>query len=91
MLVSSPFQTLMQQRPSAGFIPDLKIYEEVRQEVAHWEYQTLTIDTNERALPDDERLNALGREGWLLIAVLPERPTGDVSLVHYYFIRQLVK
>jgi hypothetical protein len=91
MFISSPFQTMMQQRQPAGFIPDIKVYEEIPQEVTRWEYHTLTIDTNERALPDEERLNALGREGWLLIAILPERPTGSVSLVHYYFIRQIRK
>ena len=91
MIVSSPLQAVMQQRPSSGFIPDIKVYEDVQPAVTRWEYHTLTIDTNERALPDDERLNELGREGWLLIAVLPEKPTSTVALVHYYFIRQLVK
>jgi hypothetical protein len=56
-----------------------------------WEYQILSIDTNEKALPDTERLNELGREGWLLNGVLNEGSTGHVSLVHYYFVRQITK
>jgi|SRR6266487_2506349 len=75
-------------QPSLGFTPKIMVYEDVPLQHARWEYYILTIDTNERALPDVERLNELGNEGWLLNGVLPQAPAGDVSLVHYYFVRQ---
>lgn len=87
----SPFQTGPLQKGSAGFLPEIKVYEEIPQQQVPWEYHTLTIDTRDRSLPDEERLNELGRDGWLLVGVLNQGTTGDVALVHYYFVRQKIK
>jgi len=67
------------------------VYEDAPVQLPRWEYYVLTIDTNERALPDAGRLNELGREGWLLNGVLNEGSSGNVSLVHYYFVRQITQ
>jgi hypothetical protein len=76
------------EQPSLGFTPKIMVYEDVPVQHPRWEYYILTVDTNERALPDIERLNELGKEGWLLNGVLPEAQVGGVSHVHYYFVRQ---
>jgi len=86
--LSSP--TRYAEKGAVGFVPDIKVYEDIPMEPAHWDYRVLTIDTNSRSLPDEERLNELGREGWLLVGVLNQGPTGDVAMVHYYFVRQKV-
>jgi hypothetical protein len=78
------------EQKSIGFTPKIMVYEDKPIEPVCWEYFILTIDTNEKALPDVERLNELGREGWLLNGVLNQGPMGDVSLVHYYFVRQQI-
>jgi hypothetical protein len=67
------------------------VYEDTPIDPIRWEYHILTIDTNEKALPDAEHLNELGRGGWLLNGVLNQGATGNVSLVHYYFVRQIIK
>lgn len=78
------------EQNSIGFTPKIMVYEDRPIEPVRWEYYILTIDTSERALPDNDRLNELGREGWLLNGVLNQGSTGTVSLVHYYFVRQLL-
>ena len=79
------------EQNSIGFTPKIMVYEDTPLDPIRWEYRVLTIDTNEKALPDTERLNELGREGWLLNGVLNQGSRGDVSLVHYYFVRQIMK
>ncbi len=79
------------ERQNIGFTPQIMVYEDAPLEPVRWEYYVLTIDTRERALPDVERLNELGREGWLLNGVLHEGATGSTSPVHYYFVRQVQK
>jgi hypothetical protein len=79
------------EQNSIGFTPKIMVYEDAPVDPLRWEYHVLTIDTNKKALPDAERLNELGREGWLLNGVLNQGPTGDVSLVYYYFVRQITK
>jgi hypothetical protein len=79
------------EQPPVGFTPKIMVYEDVPVQPTRWEYYVLTIDTFTKALPDAERLNELGREGWLLNGVLNQGPTGDVSLVHYYFVRQITR
>jgi hypothetical protein len=66
------------------------VYENVRVELANWEYHVLTIDAREETLPDAARLNELGREGWLLVGIVDQGATGRSSLIHYYFVRQKV-
>lgn len=75
-------------RLSAGFIPQLMVYEEIPFEPSHWEYRLITINTSEEALPDEAMFNTLGQEGWLLNSVLPLE-NGKHTTVQYYFIRQL--
>ena len=79
------------EQNSIGFTPKIMVYEDTPIDPIRWEYHVLTIDTHERALPDSDRLNELGREGWLLNGVLNEGAAGAVSLVHYYFVRQITR
>ena len=53
-----------------------------------WEYHVLTVQPAEKALPDEETLNALGRDGWIMTGLLDERASGRGMFVHYYFVRQ---
>jgi hypothetical protein len=72
-------------RPSV-FIPT--VYEQVTAEPAQWEYHVLTVDVREAPLPDAEQLNALGKEGWILVSILDESASGKGHRVHYYFARR---
>lgn len=78
------------EQNAIGFTPKIMVYEDAPLDPIRWEYHILTIDTQKSALPDGERLNELGREGWLLNGVLNQGPTGDVSLAYYYFVRQII-
>lgn len=60
------------------------IYERVPASLPDWEYHILSIDMREAAPPDEETLNELGKQGWLLVSVLEQRG----SLIHYYFVRE---
>ena len=71
---------------SAVHVP--MVYERVPAEPVRWEYRVLTVDAREEDVPDAIRLNELGAQGWLLVGVLDQGPTGKGSLVHYYFVRQ---
>jgi len=91
MFVASHRHThnLMSEQPNIKYpLPIPMVYENVRVEPAHWEYQVLTIDAREETLPDAARLNELGREGWLLVGIVDQGATGRSSLIHYYFVRQ---
>jgi hypothetical protein len=79
------------EQHAIGFTPKIMVYEDKPLDPVRWEYHILTIDIYKSALPDAERLNELGREGWLLNGVLNQGPTGDVSLVYYYFVRQITR
>ena len=72
-------------RPS---LPIPTVYEQLPVKPAHWEYQVLSIETGEMLLPDAERLNALGKEGWIMVGLLDERASGRGTQIHYYFVRQ---
>lgn len=65
------------------------VYETIEAEPARWEYHVLTVDPREVALPDKDQLNALGKEGWILVGILNEKASG--ALIHYYFARQAVE
>jgi anthranilate phosphoribosyltransferase len=69
-------------------LPIPTVYEHIPAVPQRWEYQVLTIETKEAALPDAEILNALGREGWIMVGLLDEGASGHGSKVHYYFARQ---
>ena len=68
-------------------LPIPMIYENIPAQPIRWEYHVLSVDTAEYNLPDPERLNALGRDGWIMVGVLDERSHGDGTKVHYYFAR----
>ncbi|HZR44456.1 MAG TPA: hypothetical protein VFB12_30360 [Ktedonobacteraceae bacterium] len=86
---SYPDYTRMATTPevrSSVHIP--MVYEQVASAPINWEYHVLTIDPREAPLPDAEQLNALGRDGWILVGLLDEAASGKGHLVHYYFARQ---
>jgi hypothetical protein len=56
-----------------------------------WEYHVLTIQPTEKPLPDEDALNALGKDGWIMAGLLDERMSGRGALVHYYFVRQVAQ
>ncbi len=56
---------------------------------ARWEYRVVTVDLREEPPLDDERLAALGAEGWLLAgAIQPLSARETAHTVVYYFVRQ---
>ncbi|BCL79884.1 hypothetical protein ccbrp13_23490 [Ktedonobacteria bacterium brp13] len=89
MIFERPSRTMLsahQEGQSSFPIP--MVYEHVPAQRLPWEYHVLTIDSAEQALPDEAQLNALGSEGWILVAVVDTRTREHSSLVHYYFTRQ---
>jgi hypothetical protein len=81
--------TTMADKPDVRPVPFIPtVYEHVAPEPLHWEYHVLTIDSREDSLPDTEQLNALGKEGWILVSILDENASGKGHRVHYYFVRQ---
>ncbi|MEO7001228.1 MAG: hypothetical protein ABI068_05470 [Ktedonobacterales bacterium] len=52
-----------------------------------WEYKVVTRDPREEAPLDEEQLQALGAEGWLLASILEEPGPQGVRRIHYYFVR----
>lgn len=75
-------------RPS---LPIPTVYEQLPSKPAHWEYQVLSLETAETPFLDAERLNALGKESWMLVGLLDERATGRGTKVYYYFMRLLAE
>lgn len=54
-----------------------------------WEYHVVTMDLREEPPLDDERLAALGAEGWLLAgAIQPPSARETSHTIVYYFVRQ---
>lgn len=87
--MTAPDHVHMAEKPDvrpSPFIP--KVYEQVTPESTPWEYHVLTVDTRETPLPDPVALNALGKEGWILVSILDEKTSTKGSLVHYYFVRK---
>lgn len=87
--MARPFQRFMNGQPDVQ--PSLHmpmVYESVPVEQPTWDYQVLSVDAKEEGLLTVERLNELGKEGWLLIGMLDQGATGRSSQVHYYFVRQ---
>ena len=64
------------------------VYENVPVTPPVWEYEVLTIDTRETALPDAAVLNEKGSQGWLLVGILEQKAGEGTRFVHYYFARQ---
>ncbi len=64
------------------------VYERVTERV-RWEYRVVSVDLREEPPLDEERLNALGAEGWLLTEAIRPPSVRDVShIINYYFVRQ---
>ena len=73
---------------SRSSFPIPTVYEQLPSKPARWEYQVLSLDTAETPFLDEERLNRLGKESWMLVGLLDERATGRGTKIHYYFMRQ---
>lgn len=90
-MLMTHFSGSIRQEHSSGrtsaFIPT--VYETEEPRPARWEYRVLAIDPREEELPDSERFNELGKDGWFLSGLLDERATSKGEKVHYYFVRQL--
>jgi hypothetical protein len=56
-----------------------------------WEYRVLTVQPVEKDLPNEDMLNSLGRDGWIMAGLLDERISGTSKFVHYYFVRQALQ
>ncbi|MBF6589620.1 MAG: hypothetical protein IVW57_03690 [Ktedonobacterales bacterium] len=66
-------------------IPTPVVFEAVRP--PRWEYHLVTVDMREQAPLDAAQLDALGAEGWLLISILRDQPTGPAARILYHFVR----
>lgn len=89
MFIVQPSRPMMAEHPeirSSMHVP--MVYEKVVTEPVRWEYHVLAVDTSEATLPDQEQLNALGRDGWVLAGMLDQRATGKGQTVNFYFVRQ---
>ena len=75
------------QGKAAVHIP--MVYENVAP--PRWEYHILTVEPAEQALLDEDTLNALGKDGWVMTGLLDERMSGRGTFVHYYFVRQALQ
>jgi hypothetical protein len=64
------------------------VYETVEASPTQWEYYVLKIDASEEPLPEADRFNELGRDGWILAGMLDERASGKGKMVYYYFVRR---
>jgi hypothetical protein len=89
MIFEQPFHShLSAHQEGQSTLPIPMIYEHLPVPPLAWEYHVLTADTSEQALPDVEQLNALGREGWILVTAVEERVYESRTRVHFYFCRQ---
>lgn len=52
-----------------------------------WEYRVLSVDTREEELFDEERLQELGNQGWLLVNLLSLPVSATGLRVYYHFVR----
>jgi hypothetical protein len=54
---------------------------------AQFNYRIITTGRGQAARLDEDRLNALGRDGWLLVSVLPRSDGEGGSNLDYLFVR----
>lgn len=82
-------RSLADQPPAQPFsLPMPIVYERVTDRT-HWEYHVVAVDLREEPPLDEERLTALGAEGWLLAgAVQPPSARETAHTIVYYFVRQ---
>ena len=53
---------------------------------AQFAYRVISVDPGTGQTLDEGRLNALGKDGWLLVSVLPRAKAGK-QVVEYVFVR----
>jgi hypothetical protein len=63
------------------------VYDNSPIEPARWEYHCLLIDPEREPLPQEEALNKLGAEGWVLSGVLDQSRSGSRPFIYFYFVR----
>jgi hypothetical protein len=89
MFIAQPYCARMSTSSEVRSLAHIPmIYEPAPSAPLRWEYHVLTVDPQEASLPDADRLNVFGSEGWVLVSLLDERMTGKGKLIHYYFVRQ---
>lgn len=66
------------------------VYEESQLESPRWEYRLISLDLHKEPVLSAASLTRLGREGWLLQAIVDERASGSGTQLHYYFVRRLL-
>ena len=69
--------------PRSPFVPTPLVFEPAQPQ--KWEYRVEHIDRDEHGPLDQERLTALGAEGWLLAGVV--NWPGAQPATYYYFVR----
>jgi hypothetical protein len=80
-------QAGFEQKPPQPFsVPTPVVYERVS-EPQRWEYHCVTIDPREDEPLDEQALNALGADGWMLVSVTQPVDKGESALLIYYFMR----
>jgi hypothetical protein len=54
---------------------------------AQFAYRVVTVDDGPESRLDEPRLNALGKQGWLLVSVLPRSVAARGRSLDYLFVR----
>jgi hypothetical protein len=81
------FQPYLRDDPPrpASAMPTPIVFE--RAEPVLWEYRVITLDPREEEPLGEERLNALGEEGWLLATTVSLPGSSGTVRIYYYFVR----
>jgi hypothetical protein len=81
------FQPYLRDDPPrpASAMPTPIVFE--RADPMRWEYRVIALDPREEEPLTEDRLTALGEEGWLLTTTV-SLPGGSGTLrIYYYFVR----
>ncbi len=65
-------------------LPMPMVYE--RAEPPRWAYRVVTVDLREEPPLQEDQLNELGGEGWILASTISQ-PAGSSARLTYYFVR----
>lgn len=71
-------------RPTSG-MPTPIVFE--RADPALWEYRVVTLDPREDEPLNEDTLNTLGNEGWLLATTVSLPGASGTVRIYYYFVR----
>jgi hypothetical protein len=63
------------------------VYDDHPIEPTRWEYHCLLIDPEREPIPQEEALNKLGTEGWVLSGVLDQSRSSSRPFLYFYFVR----